>query len=306
MAKRAETLSLIDLMQMYPTELDAIRYMESIRWGDQPCCTRCGATDKITEQKKKLATYWCGYCREYFTCRTGTPLEHSRVRDFRKWLFASYLLMTARKGISAMQLSKEIRVAYATAWYMLHRLRVAGGGKSEALRGTVEVDEVYLGGKEDNKHANKKAKGSHFDEKQMVLGMRERGGRTMAMPVEDGEKPTWQGIIHEHVRSGSTICTDENPSYGGVANRHRTVNHSAKEYVNGMAHTNGIESVWAVLKRGFNGIYHNWSKKHCHAYMNEFTFRLNEGHCDRDTQDRLGDLFRGMAGKTITDKELAA
>ena len=105
-------------------------------------------------------------------------------------------------------------------------------------------------------------------------------------------------------RGGRT--TDENSTYGGVANRHKTVKHSAKEYVNGMTHTNGIESVWAVLKRGYSGVYHNWSKKHCHRYVNEFAFRLNEGNCERDTQDRIDDLFRGMAGKTVTYKELVA
>ena len=156
MAKRAETLSLFDLMQMYPTEEDAIRYMGRIRWGDTPCCTRCGSTDKISPNKKRFGDYWCGYCRQYFTARTGTPLEHSRVRDPRKWIFASYMLMTARKGVSAMQLSKEIKVAYATAWYMLHRLRAACGSKMEALRGSVEADEVYLGGKEENKRERKK------------------------------------------------------------------------------------------------------------------------------------------------------
>lgn len=306
MTKRtAQTLSLFDLMQMYPTELDAIRYMERIRWGDTPCCTRCGGTDKITEQKKP-GEYWCGDCRNYFNCKTGTPLEHNRIRDQRKWIYASYLLMTARKGISAMQLHKELSISYKAAWYMLHRLRLACGSKLEALRGTVEVDEVYIGGRDENRHESKKLHRRGKAERQAVLGMRERGGRTVAMPIEHADKETLHNAIHEHVRPGSTICTDENPSYGGVAHRHRTVNHSAKEYVNGMAHTNGIESVWAVLKRGFNGVYHNWSKKHCRQYVNEFAFRLNEGNCERDTQDRLDDLFRAMAGKTITYGELTA
>lgn len=305
MKKVAKTLSLFNLQKTYPGKAEAVAYLERIRWGDSPCCSRCGATAGITQQKDKPENYWCKYCRKYFNAWTGTPLEYGKV-ELPKWIYAAYLLMTARKGISSLQLSKELEVTQSTAWYILHRLRIACGSDMEALYGTVEVDEVYLGGCEENKHESKKAHGQHFAEKQIVLGMRERGGRTVAMPIEHADKPTLHGAIHRHVRSGSTICTDDNPSYGGVANRHRTVNHSAKEYVNIMAHTNGIESVWAVLKRGFNGVYHNWSKKHCRQYVNEFAFRLNEGNCERDTQDRLDDLFRGMVGKTITYEELVS
>ncbi len=307
MKRTANTLSLFDLMRMYPAEEDAIRYLERIRWGSTPRCARCGSPDKISPNKKRFGDYWCGYCRQYFNAKTGTPLEHNRIRDQRKWIFASYLLMTARKGISAMQLHKELDISYKASWYLLHRLRLACGSKMEALRGIVEVDEVYLGGEEENKHESKRLKvGGGAGGKQAVIGMRERGGRVQAMPIEKTDKETLRGVVRGHVRSGSTICTDDSPSYRGVANRHRTVNHSAKEYVNGMAHVNGIESVWAVLKRGFNGTYHNWSKKHCRHYVNEFAFRLNEGNCERDTQDRLDDLFRAMTGKTITYEELTA
>ena len=291
-------------MEMYPTEDDAIRYLEGLRWGDTPCCTRCGSTEKITAQKK-VGNYWCGSCRKYFTVRTDTPLERCKI-DLRKFIYAAYLLMTARKGISSLQLSKELSVTQTTSWYVLHRLRVMCGNKLKALRGVVEVDETYLGGKEESKHESKKVHGKHFAEKQVVLGMRERGGRTVAMPIEHADRKTLHGAVHKHVRPGSTICTDENFAYRGVAHRHYTVNHSAKEYVNDMASVNGVESVWAVLKRGFNGVYHNWSKKHCHQYVNEFSFRLNEGNCERDTQDRLDDLFRAMVGKTITYKQLTS
>lgn len=306
MKRVATTLSLFNLMQTFPGKAEAVAYLERIRWGDSPCCSRCGAADGITRQKQKPENYWCKYCRKYFNAWTDTPLEYGKV-ELHKWIYAAYLLMTARKGISSMQLSKELSVTQTTAWYILHRLRVACGDQLEALHGDVEVDEVYLGGKEANKHEHKKLKqGRGAVGKQAVLGMRERGGRVKAMPIPDTGKPTIQAVVHQHVRPGSTYYTDEAGCYEGLAHRHHTVNHSAKEYVNGMAHTNGIESVWAVLKRGFNGIYHHWSKKHCRNYVNEFAFRLNEGNCERDTQDRLDDLFRSMVGKTITYRELVA
>lgn len=292
MKRTAQTLSLFDLMQMYPTEKEVIRHMERIQWGNVPCCTRGGSTDKITPQKK-ISEYWCGYCHQYFNVKTGTPLEHNRIRDQRVWFYASYLLMAFHKGISTMQLSKELSISCKAAWYMPHRLRFTCGKKMQALRGTVEVDEIYFGRKEDSKHA--------------VTGLRERGARAKALPIEKADKETLHGVARSHVMPGSTIYTDDNLSYYGVAHRHCTVNHSAKKYVNNMTHTNGIEeSVWTMLKHGFNGTYHSWSKKYCRAYVNKFTFRLNESNVERDTQDRLDDPFRSMAEKTITCEELTA
>ena len=151
----ATTLSLFSIMEIFPTISDALRYIERVRWGNSLVCTKCGCDGKVTSQAKHPGRYWCGDCRSYFTALTNTPLEYSKV-DPRKWIFASCLLMTARKGISAMQLSKEIDVHYSTAWYMLHRLRLACGDDMEALQGEVEMDATYLGGREMNKHAHKK------------------------------------------------------------------------------------------------------------------------------------------------------
>ena len=242
--------------------------------------------------------------------RTGTVYAHSKL-PLRLWIFAAYLHNCARKGISSLQLSKELDITQKSAWFLLHRLRESAASEiGELLSGVVEVDETYIGGRESNKHECKKLKiGRGTVGKTPVLGMRERGGRVIALPVADTTAATLQGAIRENVAVGSQLMTDENSAYtgvGGVFYQHRSVKHSAKEFVNAMAHTNGIESVWAVMKRGFNGVYHQWSAKHLHRYVDEFAFRLNEGNCRVDTIDRLSAMIRASAGKRLTYKALTA
>ncbi len=304
--RKATTLSLFQLTEMFPTIDSAVRYFERVRWQGSPACTKCEKADKITPQKK-VGTYWCGMCRAYFTVFTNTPLERNKV-DARKWLFAAYLMLTARKGISSIQLGKELKVKQPTAWYMMHRLRLACDTDSILLSGIVEIDETYIGGLEGNKKETKKLKGGRGPVgKQPLLGMRQRGGKVVIQPVPDANKHAMFPIIARHVEPESVVCTDEHRAYRSlnqVVSYHDSVRHSQKEWAKGFVHTNSMESVWAVLKRGIHGTFHHVSYKHLGRYAHEFAFRLNEGNCEVDTVDRMASLFGAMPGKPITYKEL--
>jgi transposase-like protein len=301
------TISTFQLFQMFPDAESARTYLESRRWPKGPRCPVCGLTDRITVRKGGY--YRCGQCKEDFTVRTGTIFERSHV-PLHKWLYAMYLLVTARKGISSMQLSKEIGITQKSAWFVLSRIREALGSDLKVLRGIVECDETYIGGKESAKHEHKKLKaGRGAVGKAAVLGMRERGGRVVAMPVEDVNTANLHRAIHTHIEPGSMLHTDEHAAYmglGGLFFGRESVNHSAGEFVRSGVTTNGIESVWAVMKRGLHGVYHHASQKHLHRYVDEFTFRLNEGNVKTRTLARLDSMIGLVGNRRITYKELIA
>lgn len=299
------TISTFQLFKLFPDAESARRYLESRLWPNGVRCPICASGERITTRKNGY--YRCNLCHEDFTVRTGTIFERSHV-PLHKWLYAMYLLVTARKGISSIQLSKEIGITQKSAWFVLHRLREACGDDLTQLQGIVEVDETYIGGKEVNKHERKKLKaGRGAVGKAAVLGMRQRGGKTVAAPIDDVNMDTVHRTIHARVAVGSTLHTDEAMAYNGIGGLffwHEAINHGAGEYARGNVSTNGIESVWALLKRGVYGVYHHTSRKHLGRYVNEFAFRLNDGNCQRHTLDRLDSFVRATYGKRITYKAL--
>jgi transposase-like protein len=304
------TISTFQLFEMFPDEETARKYLEDRLWPLGAICPQCTSGMRVIVRPNGF--YRCNACDKFtFSIRTGTIFGRSKI-PLHKWVYAMYLLVTARKGISSLQLSKEIGVTQKTAWFMLQRLREACGNDSDMdkLRGAVEIDECFVGGKEANKHEHKKLKaGRGAVGKTAVLGMRERGGRTFAKVIESTDLSTIQNEIHGAVEAGSQLYTDEHGAYSdldGLFFRHDTVNHGAGEYARGAAHTNSIESVWAVLKRGLHGVYHHASPKHLHRYIDEFTFRLNDGNVKRHTFERLDSFIDGVVGKRITYKEVIA
>jgi transposase-like protein len=295
------TISAFQLFQKFPNAESARTYLEGRLWPNGTKCPSCSTTDRIGARKNGY--YRCGKCKLDFTVRTGTIFERSHV-PLHKWIYAMYLLVTSRKGISSLQLAKEIGITQKSAWFVLHRLREACGKDFTMLKGIVEVDEVYLGGLESNKHMKQRVQG--VPKKTAVVAMRERNGRTKAVVPETVSSMSLEKIIRDNVEPGSTIHTDEFMAYRRVGKsfNHGTVNHLKGEYSKNGVTTNGIESVFAVLKRGLHGVYHHASEKHMARYVDEFTFRLNDGNVKRHTWDRLDSFVSAVSGIRLTYERL--
>lgn len=304
------TISTYALMKMIPDAESARLYLEGHLWPNGPVCPDC-KSERISARESRPGFYHCNACNFDFTVRTGTIFERSKI-PLDKWVYAMYLLVTARKGISSMQLAKEIGVTQKSAWFMLGRLREACSAPDsiDKLKGVIEIDECFIGGKEANKHERKKLKAGRGPVgKTAVLGMRERGGRTVAKVITQRTVQAIHGEIFERTELGSTLYTDDHIVFAnldGLFYRHETINHANGEYARGPVTTNGMESVWAVLKRGLHGVYHHISRKHTGRYVDEFAWRLNEGNVARHTLERLTSLVLAVVGKRLTYERLTA
>jgi len=271
-----EFKTLTDFTDYFKDEATCVAHFTAARFRNGQYCPHC-RHDKVylCANGKR---YHCAKCKQDFTIRTKTVFGESKL-PIRKWYMAIYLLATTSKGISSVQLAKHVGVTQKTGWFMDHRIRKAMKQNKGQLFGPVEVDETYVGGLKKNMHAKKQAvsgMGTGGKGKTVVFGMRSRSGEVRAEIVRSVDGATLHPIIKRDVVAGETVYTDDNRAYNLLQGFNRTaVNHSAKIYVCGDAHTNGIESFWALFKRGYHGVYHHMSRKHLQKYIDECAFRLN-------------------------------
>jgi transposase-like protein len=296
--------SILDLVKAFPDEATCMAYLAEMRWNGH-VVSPFDETSKVYTMKD--GRFMCKNTKKYFNAKVGTIFEDTKI-PLIKWYMALFLFSSHKKGISSHQLAKDIDVTQKTAWFMLHRLRFAFNTDSfkKEFGGVNEVDETFMGGADKNKHANKKRgqSGRFLDTKTPVVGIKNRRtGTVKAQVVPNTQAATLFPILIKEIHEDAIVITDENRSYVNLHQHfsHGKVNHSAKEYVNGHFHTNGIENFWSHLKRGVDGIYHWVSVDHLQAYVDEFTLRFNTRKMT--TSGRFDLVLANVAGR-LTYKEL--
>lgn len=297
-----EVKSVLDLVKAFPTEQDCIDHLEMLRWNGNVVSPFDPAS---TVYNCKGNRYKCKNTGKYFNVKTNTIFDNTKMA-LQKWFVAIWLVTSHKKGISSLQLGRDLGITQKSAWFMLQRIRQCFGLDKDQLTGEVEIDETYVGGKMSNRHAsvrkNEDAK-EHY-RKSAVLGMVERDGSVKAMHVEDATENSLLPHIIRNIKETAKIYSDEFTSYNSLKRvyDHQTVKHGQGEYVRGRISTNSIESFWALLKRGIYGIYHFTSKKHLQLYVDEFVFRYNTRKFTTEN-DRFN-LLLGNIENRITYKDL--
>ena len=305
-----EGLTLIELMDMFPTEDAATRWFEAQVWPQVRCCGKCGSVRTSEVPKAKPMPYWCSDCRSYFSVRTGTAIARSNI-PLRKWAIGIYLTVTSLKSVSSMKLHRDLGISQKSAWFMLHRIREAwaGGGGDGDFSGPVEVDETYMGGRRANmSNAQRKAladTGRGAVGKVAVVGAKDRAtNQVRARVVESTDAATLQGFVVDHTDAFAKVYTDDAGAYASLPFDHKTVKHALSEYVKGDVHTNGIESLWSMLKRAHKGTFHKMSPKHLDRYIQEFAAKHNMRESGTLVQMRL--TVANLVGRNLLYRNLVA
>jgi transposase-like protein len=278
-----------------------------LRFPNGVACPRMGCGSANVGYISTRRMWQCKDCKKQSSVKVGTIFEDSPI-GFDKWLPAMWMLAGDRNGISSCELARAIGVTQKTAWFMLHRIRLAMQDKSGSkLGGTVEVDETMIGEKSRNMHKSKRAKKIHGTggmDKEIVFGMVERGGRVRAIHVDSRRRHELQKAIRENIEAGSAIFSDELKSYEGLSEDydHDVINH-AVEYVSGNVHTNTMENFWALLKRGLHGTYVSVEPFHLFRYIDEQAFRYNNRKNMNDA-GRFSAMISQIVGKRLTYEHL--
>src|ERR1017187_767443 len=283
------------------------QFMIELRWSDTKVkCPRCGSENILYVAKERVWKCYAKHDHAKFSLKTGTIFEDSPIA-LEKWLPAAWLLINCKNGISSYELSRGLKVTQKTAWFMLHRIRLAMQDAGfNKLGGEVEVDETFIGGKARNMHKDKRARvitGTGGKDKEIAMGMVERGGNVRVFHVDNRRKKALQENIREHVEAGAAIFSDELKSYDGLETdyQHAVINH-AVEYVNGNVHTNTMENFWSLLKRGLHGTYISVEPFHLFRYIDEQTYRFNNRHMT--DAERFDLAVKGIVGKRLTFDQL--
>ena len=303
-------ITLKEFFQRFPDDATSEQWFIQQRWPTGICCPKCGSMNVQTGCKHKTMPFRCREkkCgRKRFSTKTGTVMEGSKI-GYQDWLLATFQLNTSLKSVSSMKLHRDLGITQKSAWFLAHRVRYGLSQDARvAFAGLVEVDETYVGGKRRNMSNTKRKQltGRGPVGKTAVVGAKDRGTKQVAAKVVTStDKETLQGFVKDHAAEDATVYTDDASAYETLPFDHDSVKHSLKEYIKGDVHTNGIESLWSMLKRAHKGTFHKLSPKHLDRYVQEFAGRHNIR--EQDTIDQLASIASGMKGKRLTYKQLIA
>ena len=296
------------LLRKFPTDEKSEEWIVRQRWPKGVCCPHCGSLNVQAGCQHKTMPFRCRekVCAKRFSTKTGTVMEGSKI-GYQDWLVAAFLVMTSLKSVSSMKLHRDLGITQKSAWFLAQRLRAALSEGAMLFSGPVEVDETYVGGKRKNMSNAKRKEladtGRGPVGKTAVVGAKDRETNQVAATViQSTDADTLQGFVKDHADSEATVYTDDATAYETLPFDHDTVKHSLSEYVKGDVHTNGIESLWSLLKRAHTGTFHKLSPKHLDRYVQEFAGRHNMR--ELDTINQIKSIRRGMEGRRLTYKAL--